>query len=331
MPALNDDVLLRVASFCDIETIVTLMCTSKHVYELVTRYEQSIVKDAVALYTGYDSSLFPPSGSISSSHNVEREYLYPKSYDILNELKIRTSRTEIILSPGQPLRSKIDSIFSTSGAFLDLPQIERELLMARLKETFKVVDRLGDCAADVMSMWMLPADNGNSSQKLDGDEAMLKIHDRQLAYIRSLSPLDLAYLFHLVSWAGQAYATENAALMADVDCWERLLAFKEASLRHGTIMLWAVFQPPKVKKTVDRTDDSTHRKPMTELARFAETCIRQILEEIRIYQSTESSQNRLPPSLHMTMVKSFVEKTGRPSTRHAIEMERLILDHIRID
>ncbi|KAK3355707.1 hypothetical protein B0H65DRAFT_438917 [Neurospora tetraspora] len=331
MPVLNDDVLLRVASFCDIDTIVTMMCTSKHLYELLTRYEQSIVKDAVALYTGGDSSLFPPSGAISSSHNVEREYLYPKRYDILNELKIRTSRTETLLSPGQPLRSKIDSIFSTPGTFLDLPQVERELLMARLKETCKLVDRLGDCAADIMSMWMQPAANGNSSQKLDADEAMLKIHDRQLAYIRSLSPLDLAYLFHLLAWAGQAYAAENPALMADVDCWERLLAFKEASLRQGTIMLWAVFQPPKVKKSANRTEDTTRRKPTTELARFAETCIRQILEEIRIYQSTEPSQNRLPPSLHMTMVKSFVEKTGRPSTRHAIEMERLILEHIRVD
>ncbi|KAK3949373.1 hypothetical protein QBC32DRAFT_37007 [Pseudoneurospora amorphoporcata] len=331
MPALNDDVLLRIASFCDIDTIVALMCTSKEVNKLVTRHEKSIVRDAVELYTGGDSSLFPSSGAINSSHNVEREYLYPKTYDILNELKTRTTRTETLLSPGQPLGRKVDSIFSTHGAFLDLPQIERDLLMARLKETCKLVDRLGDCAADVMSMWMQPATNGNSNQELDADEAMLKIHDLQLAYIRSLSPLDLAYLFHLLTWAGQAYAASNPALMADVDCWERLLAFKEAILRQGTIMLWAVFEPPKIKKNANCTEDTTRRKPTTELARFAETCIRHIMEEIRIYQSTEPSQNRLPPSLHMTMVKSFVEKTGRPSTRHAMEMERLILNHIRVD
>ncbi|CCC06036.1 hypothetical protein SMACR_00252 [Sordaria macrospora] len=328
MPTLHDDILLAVAGFSKLKDITAMMRTSKAVHELIVRHERSIVKNAVKTYTGGDSSLIPPRGAICSSHSVEREYLYSKSFDILHELDIRTSRTETLLSEGQPLRNKIDSVFSITGAFLDLPKVERDILMARVKEAFKLVDRLADCAADVMSEWMEPADK-TTAQQLDGDESVLEVHSRQLDFIRSLSPLDLAYLFQLVTWAGQAYAAQNPALMADVDCWERLLAFKEATLRHGTIMLWAVFEPAKV--TPSTNADPTRRKPATELARFAENNIRLILEEIRIYQSTETSQNRLPPGLHMTMSKTFVEKTGRPSTRQAIEMEHMVLNDIRVD
>ncbi|KAJ4385361.1 hypothetical protein N0V85_008094 [Neurospora sp. IMI 360204] len=330
MPTLHDDILLAIAGFSKLETISAMMRTSKAVHELLAKHERSIVKNAVESYTGGDSSLLPPRGAICSSHTVEREYLYSKTFDILNELEIRSCRTETLLSQGQPLRLKIDSVFSTPGAFLDLPQVEQDLLIARIKETFRLVDRLGDCAADVMSEWMEPA-NKTTTRKLDGDESVLEVHNRQLAFIRSLSPLDLAYLFHLLTWAGQAYAAQNPALMADVDCWERLLAFKEATLRHGTIMLWAAFKPPKVTASTDSITGTTRRKPVTELARFAEHNIRLVLEEIRIYQSTEPSQNRLPPGLHMTMSKAFVEKTGRPSTRQAIEMEHTVLSDIRVE
>ena len=327
MPALNDDLLLAIASFSKLETITAMMCTSKAVHELLTRYERSIVKNAVNMYTGGDSSLLPPRGAICSSHTVEREYLFSKTFDILNELEIRSSRAKTLLSQGQPLRNKIESVLCTTGAFLDLPKVERDILMARIKETFKLVDRLADCAADVMSEWMEPFDK-TTTRKLNGDESVLEVHNRQLGLIRSLSPLDLAYLFHLLTWAGQAYAAENPALMADVDCWERLLAFKEATLRHGTIMLWAVFKP---HMATTNTDDTVRRKPMTELARFAEDNIRQILEEIRIYQSVESSHDRLLPGLHMTMSKTFVDKIRRPSTRQVVEMEHMLLNDIRIE
>lgn len=328
MPTLHDDIILAIAGFSKLNTISAMMRVSKSVHEIVMKHERSIVKDAVKLYTGGNSSLLPPRGAVCSSHNVERGYLYSKSFGVLNELEIRSFRAETLSSKGQPFRNRIDAVFSTHGAFLDLPQVEQDLLISRIKETFKLVDRLADCAADVMSEWMEPADK-STAQKLSGEESVLEVHNRQLALIRSLSPLDLAYLYHLLTWAGQAYAAENPALIADIDCWERLLAFKEATLRHGTIMLWAVFKPPKV--TASTTTAATRRKPVSELARFAEDNIRLILEEIRIYQSTETAQNRLLPGLHMTMSKAFVDKTGRPSTRQAIEMEHMVLNDIRVD
>lgn len=328
MPTLHDDIILAIAGFSKLKTITAMMRTNKAVHELIVRHERSIVKNAVRSYTNGDSSLLPPRGAVCSSHNVEREYLHSQTFDVLHELDIRKSRTETLLSEGQPLRNKINSAFSTTGNFLDLPQAERDILMARIKESFKVVDRLADCAADVMSEWMEPVGK-TTAQKLDGDESVLETHSRQLDYIRSLSPLDLAYLYQLITWAGQAYAAQNPGLMSDADCWERLLAFKEATLRYGTIMLWAVFEPPKV--TSNTNANPARRKPATELARFAEHNIRLILEEIRIYQSTETGQNRLPPGLHMTMSKTFVEKTGRPSTRQAFEMEHMILNDIFVE
>ncbi|KAK3397497.1 hypothetical protein B0T20DRAFT_221839 [Sordaria brevicollis] len=326
---IHDDIILAIAGNSKLETIFAMKRLSKHHHDIIKKHERSIVKEAVKLYTGGDSSLLPALGAICSSQDVDREYLYSGSFGVLKELEIRTSRADTLLSKGQPIRNRIDAAFSTHSAFFDLPQVEQNLLLSRIKETFKIVDRLADCAAEVTSEWMEAADK-STVKKLSGQESVLEAHNRQLELIRALSPLDLAYLYHLVMWAGQAYAVKFPAFMADADDFDRLLAFKEAILRHGTIMIWAIFKPTSGTAT-STAGVSYPSKPTNEFSRFADDSIRLILEEIKIFNATDAANNRMPPGLHMTMSKAFVDNTGRPSTRLPIEMEHMVLSDIRVN
>ncbi|KAK0730724.1 hypothetical protein B0H67DRAFT_477354 [Lasiosphaeris hirsuta] len=331
MAILNSDITLLVAEQTDdLESLSALMRTQRNTHSLIANNERSIVKAKLASF-GPELPL-PPLGTILSSADHEREQLPPYSFATLQEVSMRLRRIDVLFTSDGPLMQAIQS----SDSFMALPRPELAALVRGLKHAAMLADRLGDCAADVMV-----GREAETSQKQhqDGGPAVdvnstdhwsdvREIHRAQMDLIRTLPALDLAYLSTLTDFASMAYANVHPSAAADPAVWERLAAFREVLLRHGSFVLWAGATVPTLGPAANTN---------TPLARFVDQAVSNILEEIQLWESgagayeEEDLENTdlMLPGLKKTINEVFPIASDRPAARVGIEMTLMLLNEIK--
>ncbi|KAK3362990.1 hypothetical protein B0T25DRAFT_513098 [Lasiosphaeria hispida] len=325
MAILNSDITLLVAEQTeDLESLSALMRTQRNTHGLISNNERSITKTRLASF-GSELPL-PPSGTILSSADHERERLPPYSFATLQEVLMRLRRIDVLFSPDAPLVQAIQA----SDSFMALPAPELAALVRGLKHATRLIDRLGDCAADVMVKREAEASrrqqhdgrSGVDAKTTDHWSSVREIHRAQMDLISTLPALELAYLSTLTDFAAMAYATVHPSVGADPAVWERLAAFREVLLRHGSLVLWAWLQPPSIPAVMVDSTHIPHNAPHhswfptdpmptpdpsptgsvqlsgatvptpgprtnanTPLARFVDQAVNNILEEIQLWES----------------------------------------------
>ncbi|KAK4249685.1 hypothetical protein C7999DRAFT_39174 [Corynascus novoguineensis] len=262
MAVINYDITVLIAEHADMESLLALMLSSKTNYLLVKGYERSITKAKMAQLLR-DPLLMPPLGVVLSSSSTlrgsrtSREILGPFDFAVAQELEARERRISILLSGSSSASSSpcglpsllLDAI-GHFAPFRDLPPDQTERLLDGLRNACRVSDRIADCAALVH--FQEHSESG-SSKKGTASRAVEhnRVHLARQQYIRSLCPIRLAFLTLLASLAGMQYyhnAQQQQALIQEDDDdpfrWERVTAFKEAFLRHGTVILWTLLRRP---------------------------------------------------------------------------------------
>jgi len=258
-PKIPLEVLLLIVAHADRSTISNIMATCPLARDIVSAYEKSIFKHKTA---GLNPHLSLPAshGTALSSATHERELLRPHTFDVIQELDLRTRRIDALLDGNSVLAQAIQNTTS----FHQLPPSEHAALLEGLKRACALTDRLGDCVAEAMikAAAERPDDNSDDTtpppppsppspptrthaQRCHTD-IMTAVHRARLEFITgpAVAPLDLAYLHLLSTIAGIAYAKVHGDLVAaDPLAWERVLAFEEVVLREGTMALWAFFRP----------------------------------------------------------------------------------------
>ncbi|KAL2166483.1 hypothetical protein VTG60DRAFT_2720 [Thermothelomyces hinnuleus] len=377
MAVLGRDVTLLVSEHIDMDSLDRLMLSSRANYRLIRGYERSIVKAKIARLVR-DPMLEPPLGAVLSSSTPDRlglarEVLSPMSFAVARELEARERRIASLLgslgSPppdGRP--SQITDAIGRLALFRDLPPRQMERLLDGLRDACRVADRIADCAAPVRLAEGEEGEEeaeeeedepGTSDLQRDARQAALeeRIHLARQRYIRSLGPVRLAFLALLTSLAGMLYArrppdpphppsappTPPAPDNNDDDDpdpfrWERVIAFKEAFLRHGTVILCALLCPPEkpyhtnMNTDADYSSPSTstssssfssssrsthHEHPRGQPARYYEAQVAAVLAELLEYEAGGHWQalrpadqdggaaRPIPDSLHMTMMQAF--------------------------
>ncbi|KAL2162259.1 hypothetical protein VTH06DRAFT_7172 [Thermothelomyces fergusii] len=255
MAVLSRDITLLVSEHIDTGSLARLMLSCRANYRLIRGYERSIVKAKIARLIR-DPALAPPLGAVLSSSapnrpDLAREVLGPLTFAVARELEAREGRIGRLLgSPASPLASAIGRL----ALFRDLPPRRMDRLLDGLRDACRAADRIADCAAAVR----LAASGAGEDAPGTAAAAALdeRIHLARQRYIRGLGPVRLAFLTLLTSLAGALYARRPADATlgthththddddedADPFRWERVVAFKEAFLRHGTVILCALLR-----------------------------------------------------------------------------------------
>ncbi|KAL2147485.1 hypothetical protein VTI28DRAFT_8740 [Corynascus sepedonium] len=270
MAVINYDITMLIAEHADMESLLALMLSSKTNYLLVKSYERSITKAKMAQLLR-DPLLMPPLGVVLSSSStlrgsrISREILGPFDFAVAQELETRERRISSLFSGSSSASSNpcglssllVDAI-GQLALFKDLPPDQTERLLDGLRDACRVSDRIADCAALVH---LQEHSESGSSKKGTASRAVERnrVHLARQQYIRSLSPIRLAFLTFLASLAGMQYhhnAQQQQALVQEDDDdpfrWERVTAFKEAFLRHGTVVLWTLLRRPlRIGSAVD--------------------------------------------------------------------------------
>ncbi|KAK4199574.1 hypothetical protein QBC40DRAFT_176000 [Triangularia verruculosa] len=239
---INPDLTLLIAEDTDLATLLAVASTNKHLHALIHTYEHSIIKSRINAAIP-DPSLQPPFGSLLSSNGPTRQILPPWSFQVAAELERRHSRIETMFNnftaPPTPLISAMYRVPS----FAALPPPQFLHLVTMFKQACQLADQISDLALfvkiPVMARDPPPADP-YSVQKA--------IHRTRQAYIKQLSPLELAALTHLAALGGMAYAEEFGEMLgSDPNGLERIVAFKETIFREGSFALWAFLHPEEHK------------------------------------------------------------------------------------
>ncbi|KAL2149298.1 hypothetical protein VTH82DRAFT_8646 [Thermothelomyces myriococcoides] len=297
MTILGRDVTLLVSEHVDMDSLARLMFSSRANYRLIRGYERSIVKAKIARLVR-DPALEPPRGAVLSSSapnqsGLAREVLGPFNFAVARELEAREHRISNLLGPpGSPLPDDrpsplIDAIRQLA-LFRSLPPRQMERLLDGFRDACRAADRIADCAAPFHLAESGRGEEdeevepGTSDLRRDARQVTLeeRIHLARQKYIRSLSPVRLAFLTLLTSVVGMLYARRApdtphppSAIPTppapgndddpDPFRWERVIAFKEAFLRHGTIILCALLCPPETPYHTRMKADAALSPPST--------------------------------------------------------------------
>ncbi|AEO59097.1 hypothetical protein MYCTH_52892 [Thermothelomyces thermophilus ATCC 42464] len=376
MAVLGRDITLLVSEHVDMDSLARLMLSSRANYRLIRGYERSIVKAKIARLVRDPVLEPPLGAVLSSSTpdrlGLAREVLSPMSFAVARELEARERRIARLLgSPGSPPSggrpSQITDAIGRLVLFRDLPPRQMERLLDGLRDACRVADRIADCAAPIR---LAEEDGGDEEEEEEEDEPWTsdlrrdarqaaleeRIHLARQRYIRSLGPVRLAFLALLTSLAGMLYArrppdplhppsaprappapdNNNNDDDPDPFRWERVIAFKEAFLRHGTVILCALLCPPEkpyhtnMKTDADCSPPSTssssfssssrsthHEHPRSQPTRYYEAQVAAVLTELLEYEAGGHWQawrpadqdggaaRPIPDSLHMTMMQAF--------------------------
>lgn len=318
------DITLLIAEHVDSDSFVPLMLSCKANYHLIRSHERSIIKAKITNLVR-DVMLRPPLGALVSSSTLDqrrlgRKVLEPWSFAVAKELELRARKINSLFNPdfpnprGQPLDEAINRL----SHFKDLSLNHMERLIGGLKDACMVADRIADCAAVVYLEWEKGACHGN-----DGGWVLEhEVHLARQRYIRSLPPIRLAFLTLLVSLVGIKYAQGFQTLDPDPLKWERVTAFKETFLRHGTAVIDTLLCPPEADVMTKPSEDlpaasDACRPPhaQSEFSRFYASQVTGVLGELLKYEgrrwelsgSLEDNdmEDNIPDSLHMTMLHAF--------------------------
>ncbi|KAH6613400.1 hypothetical protein F5144DRAFT_661515 [Chaetomium tenue] len=263
MALISHDLTVRIAEHVDMDSMVPLMLSSRTNYQLIRGYERSIVKAKLARMA-HDPILNPPLGALLSSSTVpgkpgmgaaDRRVLEPGSFAVTAELELRDRRINGLFNPesttslcgGRPLTETISRL----PLFQNLPPNQMTRLIDGLKDACHVADRIADCAASVHldQQQDKPTTTTHPKDKnhVPGQQLSAIDHETHLTrqqHIRSLPPIRIAFLTLLASLLGAEYAQQlRHAPHPDPFQWERVTAFKEAFLRHGTVLVAALLGP----------------------------------------------------------------------------------------
>ncbi|KAL2019485.1 hypothetical protein VTK56DRAFT_9601 [Thermocarpiscus australiensis] len=324
MAIINCDITVLIAERVDMDSMLPLMLTCKANYQLVKNHRRSIVKARIA-NTIHDPLLRPPFGTLLSSLVLDRrahtrKVLKPlNSLAVAKEVELRARQIDSLFGPksagpcGQPLIKAISQLVH----FHDLPPNQMERLVDGFRDACMVADRIADCAAAVQ----LKKSFGIDRFSHRGYMIEYQVHLDRQEFIRSLSPLRLAFLALLASLAGMSYARSLPCLDSDPFQWERVIAFKEAFLRHGTVVLYALLCPSEAdgKDMPSETRPGASLPPHARsgLARYYASEVSAVLEELLEYENSDWGSSTsadaedngtggdIPDGLHMTLLEAF--------------------------
>ncbi|KAK4156585.1 hypothetical protein C8A00DRAFT_30550 [Chaetomidium leptoderma] len=320
MALINCDITVLIAEHVDMNSMAPFMLSSKANYQLIRGHERSIVKAKIAKMV-HDPMLRPPLGALLSSSalrqpGLDRKVLEPVSFAVAKELESREGRINSLFSSkstspcGQPLMEAINRL----AIFQDLPPNHMERLIDGFKDACRVADRIADCAA-VVHLEPKPETGGLRDE---GWAVEHEVHLARQRYIRSLPPIRLAFLTLLASLTGMEYAQELQSLDSDPFQWERVTAFKETFLRHGTVVICALLCPSEAEATDTAGGFGACRSPhaRSESARYYYTSqVDVVLMELLEYErgrwgssgflEHDGNVRPIADSLHMTMLQAF--------------------------
>ncbi|KAM7190273.1 hypothetical protein V8F20_009780 [Naviculisporaceae sp. PSN 640] len=239
MESLPNEVILTIVEYLDdYATIVSLMCTSSHLHNLISCNERSVVKQWVQNRDRSDRlDPVPRAGAIldsSCSRIAKRRLVQAQTFAIIRELSRRQKRIDHIFANG----GRIWSIIASSQDFGFLSTEQMEKLMAGFKRACKLVDRVVEsAAADVVfednmrKLGAVPLTERTHTTSLNRSR---RLHWAMTRYIRAwsspssgVSLTDLSYLYYLVHVV-MCGLTYQEVMGMD---W---LAMQEIFLRHGT-------------------------------------------------------------------------------------------------
>lgn len=346
------DVLLAVAEWADLAAVAAMMRSNRDTHRLLSQYTTSIVKTRLARTRMPLEMplLHPPMGSILSSWSPAREALQPFSFDVLAELELRARRIDELFLPDGLMFQVIQSMPS----FDTLPPHELDKIIAGFKRGCAIVDRLADCAADSMMRA-----RQKRRRTMDRHAVLQDARKAQIAFIETpgiLSTLDHAWLLHLVSCAGMAYANARPEVQGDPDPWVKPFAFKETVMRQGSMALWALLGAA-TDAEAQRGKPTPSTGTQRAFAAFLDWSMQNVTVETNVWESggwmrsparnptrnpaadegaagdaeeqDEDEEAGMLPSLHSTMLTSFAEKTGYDMRRTVSEADFLVLSAIR--
>ena len=271
-----------------------------------------------------------------------RRVLEPASFAVAHELELRERRINDLFNPKSTSlygRRSLTETISQLPLFQNLPPSQMERLIEGFKDACRVADRIADCAASV-HLEQQPSTSRLKDRKREW-AVDHEVHLARQEYIRSLSPIRLAFLTLLASLLGVEYAQQlGQSPHSDPFQWERVMAFKETFLRHGTVVICALLclsEPesnPEATETSSsaRTGDcatcyagSSSRSPSpspshsthsrNESARYYTSQVTAVLMELLAYEGghwgfsrpaeDETDARPILDGLHMTMLQAF--------------------------
>ncbi|KAK4170138.1 hypothetical protein QBC43DRAFT_305455 [Cladorrhinum sp. PSN259] len=241
---ISPEITLLIADSADFKTLSALLRVSRDIYCLLMTYQHSIVKSRIQQVVP-DPSLYPPFGSLLSSHNKDRHVLTPYSFPVIHELELREKRIDALFNaqPRMPLElpPPLVQAMSNIPIFVALPREKQTLLLEMHKAASRTADQIADLAVTIK----LP----ELRKEVPSDPYVTerRIHRARQEYVRSLSPLQLVLLGSLACLCGIAYLREHPQLNSDPGYIERITAFKETVLRQGSFALWGFLHPSEVQ------------------------------------------------------------------------------------
>jgi hypothetical protein len=324
MALISYDITMLIAEHVDMDSMAPFMLSSKTNYQLIRGHERSIVMAKITKMV-HDPMLRPPLGALLSSSapgqpGLNRKVLEPVSFAVARELESRARQINNLLNTRstRPCGQSVMEVINRLALFQNLPPNQMERLIDGFKDACTVADRIADCAAFVH----LEQKPKTGHLKDRGWVVEHEVHLARQRYIRSLPPIRLAFLTLLASLMGMKYAQDLQCPDSDPFQWERVTAFKETFLRHGTVVICALLCPSEDEATdtssSNRTGDfgachSPHAR--TESARYYTSQVTAVLMELLEYegghweflQAAEHDGNArpIPDSLHMTMLQAF--------------------------
>lgn len=320
MALLSYDITLLIAEHVDMDSLAPLMATSKTNYNLIRSHERSIVKTKIANMV-HDPLLTPPLGALlssatSSQPGLDREVLGPLSFAVATELESRKREINRLFSSRSqaPCAKSLTEAINRLPLLQNLPVNQTERLIDGFKDACVVADRIADCAA-LIHLQQEPKTGPLKDRSWAVEQ---EVHLARQNYIRSLSPIRLAFLALLTSLMGMEYAQKFQTPDSDPFQWERVVAFEETFLRHGTAIICALLCPSEAEAT-DRTGDVAaghpHHARNESAARYYKSEVNVVLNELLEYEGghwassgpAEQDGDARPmlDSLHMIMLRAF--------------------------
>ncbi|KAK4106606.1 hypothetical protein N658DRAFT_520120 [Parathielavia hyrcaniae] len=350
MALANSDVTVLIAEHLNMDSMLSFMLSSRTNYQLARRCERSIVKAKMAR-TVRDPVLKPPLGTLLSSSppppaqpsSMDREVLDPWSFAVAKELESRERRISAIFSPrsasprgGETLLDGLRQL----PPYQHLRPDQTERLVEGLKDACRVADRIADCAASVRlpdQHTPPPKKTGGGPGGRDDDEKRWavshKVHLARQEFVRSLSPIRLAFLTLLRRLAGAQYTLRQQQEVWEPyseTFWERVTALEETFLRHGTAVISALLSPSEPADEAHRARQEAlefgvgHSPPPhpSASAEYFASQVDMVLREVLAYEGVhvvvssppdeleegegeEAHARPIPDSLHMTVLHAF--------------------------